>query len=95
MLKSSYIKTHICEYFFTLMISFGLAINVASSFVMEDSVLSNRLLMIAVVAVLNLLLFVAGINKKTAIVGIVVYVLLATAGMIYMISSGRLTSLEG
>lgn len=95
MLKSSYIKTHICEYFFTLMISFGLAINVASSFVMEESVLSNHLLMIAVVAVLNLLLFVAGINKKTAIVGIVVYILLATAGTVYMISSGRLTSLEG
>lgn len=95
MLKSSYIKTHICEYFFTLMISFGLVINVASSFIIDEEVFNNFLLIAAIVAVLNLLLFVAGMNKKATIAGIVLYVLAACTGVLYMISTGKIAELEG
>ncbi len=95
MLKSSYIKTHICEYFFTLMISFGFAINVASSFVIEKEVFGNYVFMILVVSFLNLSLFAAGINKKTTIAGIAIYVLAALSAMAYIVSTGKLISLEG
>lgn len=95
MLKSSYIKTHICEYFFTLMISFGLAVNVASSFIMDEKVFNNFPLITVVIVTLNFLLFVAGINKKATIAGIVLYALAACSGVLYMISTGKIVGLEG
>ena len=95
MLKSSYIKTHICEYFFTLMISFGLTMNVASSFIMDEKVFNNYLLVTAIVATLDIFLLVAGVNKKMTIVGIVLYVFAACAGVLYIISTGKISGLEG
>lgn len=95
MLKSSYIKTHIAEYFFTLMISFGLAINVASSFVINESVFSNYTLIVSIVSVVNLLMFASGVNKKTTIVGIVLYFLITVFAAVYIGSTGKVAYLEG
>ena len=95
MLKSSYIKTHTCEYFFTLIISFGLTVNVASSFIMDEKVFNNYLLVTAIVAAVNFFLFAAGTNKKTTIAGIVLYFLATCVGVFYIISNGKISNLEG
>lgn len=64
-----YAEVHLWDYIFTLLISVGFSVNAFSAFQINETYLTNYLLVAAIAAVTNLLMFIAGFSKTNTIIG--------------------------
>ena len=87
-----YIKLHMWDYLFTVLISIGLALNVFSSYVLTTPFVTNYAVIIVSVLAINCLMFVFGYNKRNAITGTVILVVAAVGAMLFLRAKGYLSS---
>ncbi len=85
-----YVKIHIWDYLFTFLISFGLALNIFASFVISEELTSNYFLAIPIVAIINVVLFVIGYNKKTTLLGSIFGTVTLVIALVLLFGGGYL-----
>ena len=83
-----FVKVRIWDFILCLLCQTGLVFNVFSGFLLEDSLYSNVILVILIMAVLDVIYFLFSYNRKLMIIGIIIAVLAFAAYIYYAASSG-------
>ena len=85
-----YAEVHLWDYIFTLLISVGFSINAFSAFQINETYLTNYLLVAAIAAVTNLLMFIAGFSKNNTLIGSGIAVVAVIAWALFLRAQGML-----
>ena len=75
----------------TAVISLGLALNIFSAYVINESYTKSYFLIIAVILLVNLLMYVLGYSKRTMYIGIIGWAAFIVGWIIFLRSKGWLT----